>query len=158
VHLSFLFYKIIFSISPLFFIIPDPLGRHSPSTPFLPFRASVFRWYWGFPPPSPTQFKNLIKIQIELHKLFPHLGNNLLLCHINLSKTFLINYFPHTAQHKAITKKARKTNHIERFNNTLRQRVSRLVRSALSFSKKLDNHIGAIQYFICHYNLTRARA
>jgi insertion element IS1 protein InsB len=60
------------------------------------------------------------------------------------------------AQHRAISKKARKTNHIERFNNTLRQRVSRLVRSALSFSKKLDNHIGAIQYFICHYNLTRA--
>ena len=51
---------------------------------------------------------------------------------------------------------ARKTNHIERFNNTLRQRVSRLVRSALSFSKTLANHIGAIKYFICHYNLTKA--
>jgi IS1 family transposase len=42
-------------------------------------------------------------------------------------------------QHKAITKKARKTNHVERFNNTLRQRVSRLVRDTLSFSKKLAN-------------------
>ena len=60
------------------------------------------------------------------------------------------------AQHHAISKLARKTNHIERFNNTLRQRVSRLVRSALSFSKKLANHIGAIKMFICHYNLTRA--
>jgi IS1 family transposase len=60
------------------------------------------------------------------------------------------------AQHYPIGKLARKTNHIERFNNTLRQRVSRLVRSALSFSKKLDNHIGAIKYFICHYNLTKA--
>jgi insertion element IS1 protein InsB len=47
-------------------------------------------------------------------------------------------------QHRAISKLARKTNHIERFNNTLRQRVSRLVREALSFSKKLANHIGAI--------------
>jgi IS1 family transposase len=37
------------------------------------------------------------------------------------------------AQHRAISKLARKTNHIERFNNTLRQRVSRLVRAALSF-------------------------
>ena len=46
----------------------------------------------------------------------------------------------------------------ERFNNTLRQRVSRLVRDALSFSKKLANHIGAIKLFICHYNLTRAAA
>jgi insertion element IS1 protein InsB len=62
------------------------------------------------------------------------------------------------AQHKAISKLARKTNHIERFNNTLRQRVSRLVREALSFSKKLAHHIGAIKLFICHYNLTRAAA
>jgi insertion element IS1 protein InsB len=62
------------------------------------------------------------------------------------------------AQHRAISKLARKTNHIERFNNTLRQRVSRLVRETLSFSKKLANHIGAIKYFICHYNLTQAAA
>jgi insertion element IS1 protein InsB len=62
------------------------------------------------------------------------------------------------AQHKAIHKLARKTNHVERFNNTLRQRVSRLVRETLSFSKKLANHIGAIKYFICYYNLTRAAA
>jgi insertion element IS1 protein InsB len=62
------------------------------------------------------------------------------------------------AQHKAITKQARKTNHIERFNNTMRQRVSRLVRDTLAFSKKLANHIGAIKYFICHCNLARAAA
>jgi insertion element IS1 protein InsB len=62
------------------------------------------------------------------------------------------------AQPQAISKLARKTNHIERFNNTLRQRVSQLVRDALSFSKKLANHIGAIKLFICHYNLTRAAA
>jgi insertion element IS1 protein InsB len=62
------------------------------------------------------------------------------------------------AQHRAISKLARQTNHIERFNNTLRQRVSRLVREALSFSKKLANHIGAIKLFICHYNPTRAAA
>jgi insertion element IS1 protein InsB len=62
------------------------------------------------------------------------------------------------AQHQAISKLARQTNHLERFNNTLRQRISRLVREALSFSKKLANHIGAIKLFICHYNLTRAAA
>ena len=49
-----------------------------------------------------------------------------------------------------------RANHIERFNCTMRQRISRLVRKALSFSKKLENHIGAIKYFICHYNLERA--
>ena len=62
------------------------------------------------------------------------------------------------AQHRAISKLARKTNHIERFNNTLRQRVSRLVRDALSCSKKLAHHVGAIKLFICYYNLTRAAA
>ncbi len=41
-------------------------------------------------------------------------------------------------QHVAISKKARFTNHIERFNCTLRQWVSRLVRSTLLFSKKLE--------------------
>jgi insertion element IS1 protein InsB len=61
-------------------------------------------------------------------------------------------------QHKAITKKARKTNHIERFNNTLRQRVARLVRGTLAFSKKVRNHLGAIRYFICSHNLTRTAA
>ena len=58
--------------------------------------------------------------------------------------------------HEPIGKLSRKTNHIERFNNTLLQRVSRLVRSALSLSTKLANHIGAIRYFIYHYNLTKA--
>jgi insertion element IS1 protein InsB len=62
------------------------------------------------------------------------------------------------ARHKAITKQARKTNHIERFNNTLRQRVSRLVRDTLSFSKKPAHHIGAIKYFIGHDKLTRVAA
>jgi insertion element IS1 protein InsB len=59
-------------------------------------------------------------------------------------------------RHKAITKHARKINHIECFNNTLKQRVSRLARAALSFSKKLAHHIGAIKYFIGYYNRTRA--
>lgn len=63
---------------------------------------------------------------------------------------------PH--QHVPVTKDSGKTNPIERFNCTLRQRVSRLVRKTLSFSKKLENHIGAIKYFICHYNLSRAPA
>ena len=53
---------------------------------------------------------------------------------------------------------ARQTNHVERFNCTLRQRVSRLVRATLSFSKKLTNHIGAIKYFIRNHNLTKCAA
>jgi insertion element IS1 protein InsB len=63
-----------------------------------------------------------------------------------------------SAQHRAISKPARKTNHVERFSCTLRQRVSRLVRATLSFSKNLANHIGSIKYFICDYNLTKRAA
>ncbi|MDJ0724909.1 MAG: IS1 family transposase [Prochloraceae cyanobacterium] len=59
--------------------------------------------------------------------------------------------FP-SSRHKAVGKETGLTSYIERFNNTLRQRVSRLVRETLSFSKKLENHIGAIWYFIHHYN------
>ena len=53
-----------------------------------------------------------------------------------------------SAQHGAISKLVRMTNHVQRFNCTLRQRVSRLVRSTLSFSKKLSNHVGAIKYLV----------
>lgn len=42
---------------------------------------------------------------------------------------------------------------IERLNNTIRQRVSKLVRKTLSFSKKWDNHYLAIKYFLVNYNL-----
>ncbi|WP_242471088.1 IS1 family transposase, partial [Thiocystis violacea] len=59
-------------------------------------------------------------------------------------------------RHYAVGKESGKTNHIERYNGTLRQRISRLVRKALSFSKKLQNHIGAIWYFVHHYNSTRS--
>lgn len=70
-------------------------------------------------------------------------------------------------RHRAVGKETGKTSYIEladtlllfkkqertrRFNNTLRQRVSRLVRKTLSFSKSLENHISAIWYFIHHYN------
>ncbi len=59
-------------------------------------------------------------------------------------------------RHRAVGKETGKTNHIERFNCTLRQRISRLVRKTLSFSKKLANHIGAIWYFVHYYNASLA--
>jgi hypothetical protein len=55
-----------------------------------------------------------------------------------------------------MAKKAQKTNYIERFNNILRQRVSRLLCETLLFSKKLASHLGAINYYICYSNCARA--
>jgi insertion element IS1 protein InsB len=60
-------------------------------------------------------------------------------------------------RHRAVGKESGQTAHVERINNTLRQRVGRLVRKTLAFSKKLDNHIGAIWYFIHHYNASPKR-
>ncbi|WP_439637939.1 IS1 family transposase, partial [Spirulina sp.] len=55
-------------------------------------------------------------------------------------------------RHVAVGKESGLTSYIERLNNTLRQRVARLVRKTLSFSKKVENHIGAIWLFIHEYN------
>jgi len=59
--------------------------------------------------------------------------------------------FP-SKRHRPVPKRSGKTSYIERFNNTMRQRISRLVRKTLSFSKKMGNHIGAIWNFIHYYN------
>ncbi|MEO1147937.1 MAG: IS1 family transposase [Cyanobacteria bacterium J06638_22] len=55
-------------------------------------------------------------------------------------------------RHFAVGKASGLTSYIERLNNTMRQRVSRLVRKTLSFSKKVENHIGALWTFIHEYN------
>jgi IS1 family transposase len=58
-----------------------------------------------------------------------------------------VNVIP-SKRHGAVRKDSGLTSYIERLNNTLRQRISRLVRKTLSFSKTLENHIGAIWTFI----------
>ncbi|MEG4175172.1 IS1 family transposase [Microcoleus sp. S13_C3] len=55
-------------------------------------------------------------------------------------------------RHLSVDKDSGLTSYIERFNCTIRQRVSRLVRKSLGFSKKLENHIAAIWQFVHHYN------
>jgi len=59
-------------------------------------------------------------------------------------------------RHMPVGKDSGKTSYIERFNLTVRQRVARLVRKTLSFSKKLENHVGAVWNFIHHYNAEMA--
>jgi hypothetical protein len=54
----------------------------------------------------------------------------------------------------SVGKETGQTNQIERFNNTLRQRISRLVRKFLSFSKNLENDIEAIWVF-SHINFLK---
>lgn len=71
------------------------------------------------------------------------------LCYSDFWKAYLEVIPPE--QHERSEKKGQ-TNHIERWNNTLRQRVGRLVRKTLSFSKSLLMHDIAIRLFIHQHN------
>ena len=58
-------------------------------------------------------------------------------------------------QHEAVGKEEGQTSHVERWINTLRQRLSRFVRKTLSFSKSRQMHYYCLKLFICRYNLER---
>lgn len=60
-------------------------------------------------------------------------------------------------QHRACAKQEGETNHIERFNLTLRQSVPRLVRKTLSFSKSHLCHYRFIRHFLVIYNIRKAK-
>lgn len=49
-------------------------------------------------------------------------------------------------------KETGETAHVERWNNTLRQRLGRFVRRTLSFSKSDEYHEAALKVFIHEYN------
>lgn len=55
-------------------------------------------------------------------------------------------------RHQMVDKSAGQTNHVERWFNTLRQRLARFVRKTLAFSKRDDLHDGLVHMFICDYN------
>jgi insertion element IS1 protein InsB len=56
--------------------------------------------------------------------------------------------------HCCVGKETGETAHMERWNNTLRQRVGRYVRQTLSFSKSDVNHHLITKWFIVQYNLS----
>jgi len=57
--------------------------------------------------------------------------------------------------HSAVGKETGETAHVERWNNTLRQRLARFVRKTLSFSKSLLMHTACLKLFLHRYNLER---
>ena len=64
------------------------------------------------------------------------------------------NVFPKET-HRSVGKESGLTNHIERWNNTLRQWNARYVRKTLSFSKKDFYHNLVTRLFIIRYNLKK---
>jgi insertion element IS1 protein InsB len=59
-------------------------------------------------------------------------------------------------QHTAAGKESGLTAHVERWNNTLRQRLGRFVRKSLSFSKSETMHELCLRLFLHDYNLSLA--
>jgi IS1 family transposase len=59
-------------------------------------------------------------------------------------------------QHSAVGKETGETAHVERWNNTLRQRLARFVRMTLSFSKSVIMHEACLLLFLHRYNTERA--
>jgi len=59
-------------------------------------------------------------------------------------------------QHTAVGKETGETAHVERWNNTLRQRLARFVRMTLSFSKSVVMHEACLLLFLHRYNRERA--
>ena len=59
-------------------------------------------------------------------------------------------------QHTAVGKETGETAHVERWNNTLRQRMARFVRMTLSFSKSAVMHEACLLLFLHRYNTERA--
>ncbi len=59
-------------------------------------------------------------------------------------------------QHTAVGKETGETAHVERWNNTLRQRLARFVRKTPSFSKSILMHDACLNLFLHRYNLERA--
>lgn len=58
-----------------------------------------------------------------------------------------------TGKHHSVGKKTGQTAHVERWNNTLRQRLARFVRKTLSFSKSERMHELVLKLFVHRYNL-----
>ena len=57
--------------------------------------------------------------------------------------------------HRSVGKESGETNHIERWNNTLRQRLGRYTRKTLSFSKSEFFHYVVTHLFVRKYNLSK---
>jgi len=75
----------------------------------------------------------------------------------NVSDREAYNFiYQKTGQHQKVGKESGQTNHMERWNNTIRQWLGRLTRKTLSFSKSDFFNELVIRLFIVRYNLSKS--
>ncbi|HEV2132075.1 MAG TPA: IS1 family transposase [Longimicrobiaceae bacterium] len=80
----------------------------------------------------------------------------LALCYSDFRRSYQ-NVLP-DEQHEPVGKESGQTNHVERWNLALRQRLGRFVRKSLSFSKCDQMHEICLRLFLHRYNLERLAA
>jgi insertion element IS1 protein InsB len=114
------------------------------------------QWLWLA---QDTQTREIVGVQVgprnqqsatALWKSLPPVYRPCAVCHTEGLAVYQA-VFPAT-RHKPTTKGTGNTNHLERLNNTCRQRISRLTRKTLSFSNSFTTHLGAIWNLVHHYN------
>lgn len=90
-------------------------------------------------------------------KLWAKLPEGYQRCHSFSDLAAYAKVFPRET-HRSVGKGSGETNHMERWNNTLRQRLARYTRKTLSFSKSDAMHHAVTKCFITDYNLERSIA
>ena len=88
---------------------------------------------------------------IHLWEQLPH---DYARCHSFSDKWNAYRYVFDHKRHRQVNKDEGETNHVERWFNTLRQRLGRFTRKTLSFSKRDDMHEGVLRLFLRDYNLS----
>ena len=86
--------------------------------------------------------------------LWEQLPSDYARCHSFSDKWEAYRYVFDHKRHRQVNKEDGETNHVERWFNTLRQRLGRFTRKTLSFSKCNDMHEGMLCLFIQQYNLS----
>ena len=81
----------------------------------------------------------------QLWNSLPGIYKQCAICYTDFWSAYDI-IFP-DCRHRSLGKETGLTAHIERLNNTLRQKISPSLRKTLSFSKKLENHLGTTCVF-----------
>ena len=116
------------------------------------------RWIWLALDKASRQIVAFVigdRSEKTCQKLWDNIPNSYkhAICYSDFWEAYL-NVIP-SEQHQVVAKQSGLTNHIERFNNTIRQRLSRFVRKTLSFSKSEQMHLICLELFLHSYNLER---
>jgi 1-aminocyclopropane-1-carboxylate deaminase/D-cysteine desulfhydrase-like pyridoxal-dependent ACC family enzyme len=93
------------------------------------------------------------KLEYEVAQALAHDADTLVTCGSSQSNHARLTT---AAARRAVGKETGETAHVERWNNTLRQRLVRFVRMTLSFSKSEIMHEACLLLFLHRYNLDRA--